>query len=142
MLLRIEKRECPGFLTPCHVFIAKKYYRGYAYARHAGKTMAVHRYCWELECGPIPRGLVIHHKCRNRKCCNVDHLELRTNSANARDNSWAARTHCGNGHPYTEENTRWGGPNGTHRTCLTCVKISEAIRKIKHSGVDITRLRL
>lgn len=34
-----------------------------------------HRYVWELVNGPIPDGYEINHKCKNRACCNVDHLE-------------------------------------------------------------------
>lgn len=35
-----------------------------------------HRYVWEYLKGSIPEGKEIHHKCHNRACCNIDHLEL------------------------------------------------------------------
>lgn len=34
-----------------------------------------HRTKWEEVFGPIPDGYEINHKCKNRECCNVDHLE-------------------------------------------------------------------
>lgn len=35
-----------------------------------------HRISWEDKYGLIPEGYEIHHKCRNRACCNISHLEL------------------------------------------------------------------
>lgn len=35
-----------------------------------------HRLAWENFNGEIPDGFEVHHKCHNRACCNVDHLEL------------------------------------------------------------------
>ncbi|WHS68434.1 hypothetical protein NGBLDFOK_00025 [Dickeya phage W2B] len=34
-----------------------------------------HRWVWENQVGPIPEGYEINHKCLNRGCCNVEHLE-------------------------------------------------------------------
>ncbi len=34
---------------------------------------------------PIPTGLQVRHKCRNRSCCNPDHLELGTQVQNNLD---------------------------------------------------------
>ena len=36
----------------------------------------MHRAIWELRFGKIPEGYEINHKCRNRGCCNTDHLEV------------------------------------------------------------------
>lgn len=35
----------------------------------------IHRIEWEKENGPIPENYEINHKCKNRKCCNLEHLE-------------------------------------------------------------------
>lgn len=34
-----------------------------------------HRVVYEAAVGPIAKGLVLDHLCRNRRCCNPRHLE-------------------------------------------------------------------
>jgi len=45
----------------------------------------VHRWVWEQAMGPIPEGLVVRHRCDNRVCFRLDHLELGTVADNNRD---------------------------------------------------------
>ena len=45
-----------------------------------GKLKMWHRLVWEIVKGPIPKGYEVNHLCKNRKCCNVDHLEVLTSS--------------------------------------------------------------
>ncbi len=84
----------------------------------------VHRYIWECEVGPIPEGLVLDHQCRNRACCNVDHLRVVTYQVNSTENvvgiGWQvheAKTHCPSGHVYDEANTYY---DGRGRQCRAC----------------------
>ena len=42
-----------------------------------------HRYMWEGAVGRIPEGYEINHLCRNRRCCNIDHLECISKSEHA-----------------------------------------------------------
>jgi len=89
-----------------------------------GKTTYVHVFAYELEAGPIPKGLTLDHLCRTRRCVRRDHLEAVTNRVNVlRGNGIAAqnarKTHCSQGHPYDSKNTyvdRLG-----KRYCRTCV---------------------
>lgn len=86
-------------------------------------TALVHRLIWQIERGPIPRGLVIHHTCGAHNCVNLDHLELLTGRAatlrgNALPAQNARKTHCKRGHPFTRENL--SGSNPSIRSCLTC----------------------
>jgi hypothetical protein len=48
---------------------------GYGYFRHRGRMIFAHRWSYEKLVGPIPEGLDIDHKCRNRRCINPAHLE-------------------------------------------------------------------
>jgi hypothetical protein len=69
---------------------------GISGGRNAGTT--THRIAWIATWGPIPAGMVIDHRCRNRPCCNPLHLRLLTNVENAADNG---RPRTRGGH------TRW-----------------------------------
>lgn len=42
-----------------------------------------HRLVWLLAGREIPEGHEIDHKCRNRSCCNVEHLQVLEGSAHA-----------------------------------------------------------
>jgi len=41
-----------------------------------GPTIYWHRIAWEAVHGPIPVGMDIHHRCGQRRCQNVAHMEL------------------------------------------------------------------
>lgn len=95
-----------------------------------GKNMFVHRMFYEAEKGTIGDGLVIDHLCRNRRCCNPDHLEAVTNAENVRrgrTGKWQIReSRCPRGHEFTPENTIQNS-NGSRR-CRTCNRISDLER--------------
>lgn len=38
--------------------------------------MYAHRWVWEAVNGPIPEGMVVRHRCDNRPCFRLSHLEL------------------------------------------------------------------
>lgn len=44
-----------------------------------------HRWVWEAVNGPIPTGMVVRHKCDNRLCYRLSHLELGTVADNNDD---------------------------------------------------------
>ena len=67
--------------------------RGKGNSANHHKRIRAHRWVWEQANGPIPAGLVIRHKCDNRLCYRLDHLEIGTVADNNRDA--AERQHLG-----------------------------------------------
>lgn len=64
---------------------------GYGRAKLDGGTVAVHRVMFIIEYGPIPPRKQIDHKCRNRLCCNPDHLEMVTHKQNQKRRDQAVK---------------------------------------------------
>lgn len=58
--------------------------KGYFRVSHRGERIYVHRWYYERFVGPIPEGLQLDHLCRNRNCCNPEHLEPVTQAENLR----------------------------------------------------------
>ena len=48
-----------------------------------GKLVMRHRWFWQVQVGEIPDGYEINHLCKNRRCCNVSHLECLEGSEHA-----------------------------------------------------------
>lgn len=82
-----------------------------------GKQIYAHRTAYELIIGPIPSGLVLDHLCRTPRCINPYHLEPVTQVENMR-RAASHRTHCPQGHAYTDDNTI--NRPGRGRECKTC----------------------
>lgn len=77
-----------------------------------------HRVMWESMVGPVLEGLDLDHLCRNRRCCNPDHLEPVDRATNvargARRTGWRKGIlHCPRGHLYDRSNDK-------QRKCSTC----------------------
>jgi hypothetical protein len=94
--------------------------------RRSDGTQQTHRALYEIVVGPVPDGMQLDHLCRNRACCNPDHLEVVTRRENImRGESTAAinarKTHCKRGHEFTPENVH-RGPTGA-RQCITCTRM-------------------
>lgn len=97
--------------------------KGYGQFRVDGKLALSHRFAYELAKGPILKGLHILHSCDNPACVNPDHLSVGTRADNMQDMTSKGRhhqtqkTHCPQGHEYTEANTY---RHGTQRHCKAC----------------------
>lgn len=72
---------CP--ITGCHFwmgFVDPK--TGYGRIWHNNTNLLVHRVAVVLAGREIPEGLCIDHLCKNRSCCNPDHLDIVTQKVN------------------------------------------------------------
>ena len=119
---RFWEKVSPEPMSGCWLWTASTS-MGYGYFRW-GKLRTAHSITYEMTHGSIPAGLELDHLCRNRLCCNPDHLEAVTHRANALrgispNANNARKACCKNGHGFTPENT-YCKPGKTHRTCRIC----------------------
>lgn len=104
----------------------------------------VHRLTYQMWRGMVPSGMQLDHLCRNRACCNPEHLEPVTASENIRRGLLPAvmkevgkrnrKVCCRRGHVYTEDSVYHllDGRRGVrYRQCKECTRIRGKNRKNK-----------
>jgi len=145
----LDPRKLSGFepcpTTGCHLWTGAQNVFGYGivYDRNR-RNIGTHRAAWFFAHGPIPGGLYVLHRCDNPFCINPAHLFLGTHADNHRD-MWrkgrgktpaprfgdqhhcGKRTHCPQGHPYSDENTYRGQSYG--RLCKICSQVHSKLSK-------------
>lgn len=130
----------------CWPWLAYRNAHGYGQFNRSPVGILAHRYGWFLANGPIPDGHVIDHtchdpaacdggkQCQHRACQNPAHMMPVSNARNAsvgrRRTPQSDRTHCPQGHPYDEANTRWSTRRDgrKHRQCRACARERAAQR--------------
>lgn len=96
-----------------------------------GLTKLAHRAAYEHAVGPIPEGMTIDHLCCEKRCVNVEHMEVVTRGENSR-RMLRKRTHCKHGHAIEGDNLRLvRRPTGIYRVCVTCHRkaVRESMRR-------------
>lgn len=86
---------------------------GYGVLSRKGYGKSAHRVFYQYLVGKIPRGLELDHLCSVRNCVNPKHLEPIKHRVNVQRGRLGevtaarqlAKTHCPQGHEYSEENT-------------------------------------
>lgn len=58
---------------------------GYKRIKRGGRRVLAHRWAYAQVFGPIPAGMVVRHRCDNRVCWFIEHLEIGTQSDNVQD---------------------------------------------------------
>ena len=112
-------------LDGCFVWMRGVDSHGYGRVRiGGGPQLRAHRVMWERHRGKVRPGMVLHHKCGNKRCVNPDHLEMLTPAEHLAvhmerpTGRHGLSDRCGKGHLFTPENTyiRTGGA----RVCRKC----------------------
>jgi hypothetical protein len=101
--------------------------KGYGTILAEGKMMLAHRLAWELERGPIPKGMNVLHRCDNPACVRVSHLFLGTLAQNNADMRAKGRA---------SGDDRRGAERDNAKLTDNIVK---QIRVSKERGVDLAR---
>ena len=102
--------------------------RGIVTTQGQRKNLYAYRVAYRLTVGPIPKGKVLDHLCRNPACVNPAHLEAVSQATNAR----RAKAHvhsCVHGHRFTKANTYIRPDTGT-RQCRKCSYLRQRERRL------------
>lgn len=87
----------------CWNWVGAKHVKGYGTFRFNNRMERAHRVSYEMDCGPIPDGMQVLHRCDNPCCVRLDHLFLGTNADNMADKVAKGRQahygHRGDKHP-------------------------------------------
>lgn len=111
---------------------------GYGNFWNGHRYMPAHVFSFELHKGPVPKGLVLDHRCCNPRCINPEHLRpvtTRENNLLAKSGfapTNAAKLCCPEGHEYDIKNT-YVDVKG-RRYCRTCRMLRERSRRATMKG--------
>lgn len=86
------RKGAPG---ECWPYLEASDKDGYGVFTPKHQSMRAHRFAYEVAVGPIPRGVVVRHRCDNPPCCNPAHLEPGTVADNNADAVRRGRTASG-----------------------------------------------
>lgn len=119
-----EKTGCVEWLGWCSFRYGRIGIRDKNKYKDKVKKLYIHKYVYEQLIGKVQLGLQLDHLCRNRRCCNVYHLEIVTCRENILRGIGlcavnAQKTHCLNGHVLSGENL-YMYPNRIKRMCRIC----------------------
>lgn len=84
-ITNVLHRLVPVEATGCIEWMGMRDEHGYGVLKYHNRKYKVHRWVWEMQNGPIPKGMFICHHCDNPSCANLDHLFLGTPKDNRLD---------------------------------------------------------
>jgi hypothetical protein len=121
------------YFSQCWLWTDKRTPDGYARFRDGKRTIAAHRFTYELLRGPIAKGLVSDHLCRVKHCVNPFHIEPVTDKVNVLRGigltaKQAKQTHCIHGHEFSPRNTYMCEGK---RHCRACKAARERRRRVE-----------
>ena len=114
----------------CWNWIGSNGSHGYGQLMVNGRPKGAHRLSYEWAFGKIPRGLMVCHRCDNKRCVRPSHLFLGTAKDNLHD-ALAKGVHIGperrdrclRGHELTVD--------GSRQRCITCERESQRKRRAR-----------
>jgi len=118
---------------------------GYGTVKCSGRNQPAHRAIYQIFVDVIPVHLESDHLCRNRKCVNPVHIEPVTPLENQlRGISIvghnARKTHCSQGHEFTNESTLRYAKGGTVRNCRQCwLKSNASYRERQRTKKELNK---
>ena len=99
------------------------------------KQVRAHVWHYEQILGPLDPGLVLHHRCFNKGCVILDHLDAITPSDHAaiHGHNQPLKLFCPRGHPYdhTNEGLCFRSNGKLQRYCKTCKAEYESTEEYK-----------
>lgn len=94
---------------------------GYGLFTIKAKNKMSHRIIYEHYKGEIPDGYVVHHKCYNKRCVNMFHLDMITHAENSSDAARRRKSkYCTLGHEISGDNIHLR--KSGQKSCLICVR--------------------
>lgn len=103
---------------------------------------AAHQYVWTTLVGPVPDGMELDHLCRNRACCNPDHLEPVTHRENVLRSPVHAhaiakrRTTCAHGHTLADAYLSAKGVRRCRSCSLAASRAAHLRRKAQRTLIE------
>lgn len=135
-------RGCDGRRQRAIVLVPLQTDKGYLRVNLYGpggrkERRLIHRAVLEAFVGPCPEDMQGCHNNGDRGDNRLENLRWDTASNNSRDklahgtHNMARKTECKNGHPFDDENTRFGAHSDgrTYRVCRTCARENGRLRR-------------
>lgn len=116
---------------------------GYGCLKVGEKIVSAHRYSYEIHIGKIPTGMMVCHRCDNKKCINPNHLFLGTAKDNVRDAIQKGRHHTPIGYQFKKgiDNPNSKLREGQKEEIIRMRKNGMELREIaKLFGIDHSRV--